>query len=259
MAILIGMAALLALLIILLYERDRAVKRARRLLASKLSEIDEKDRLLASLTRDKKWLIREIHHRIKNNLQMMISLLNMQSEYLNNPTALAAIKESRERMETIAIIHKKLNQAEASGVDMQLYIKELVDAIKDCFAVQENIIFNLDIDPVYLDISQAVPVGLILNEGITNAVKYAYDKDETGIVTVALKLAGATQLELKIADHGKGLPGNVDPGSSNTLGLQLIQLFSEQLDGQLYFSGNKGLELIVTFESSEYNNSTHRE
>ena len=188
---------------------------------------------------------------------MVISLLNTQSEFLNNPSALEAIKESRERMQAIAIIHQKLYQVENSTqVNMRSYVNELVDNIKNSVADTERIYFKVEVDDIDIDISQSVPLGLILNEAITNAVKYAYPGNEKGDISVSLKLTGIRQVQLKIVDHGKGLPAGMDTEHSNSLGLQLIKLFSEQLEGELYFINNNGLEIILNFKTAEYKNVT---
>ena len=200
---------------------------------------------------------------------MVISLLNAQSEFLNNPSARNAIKESRERMQAIAIIHQKLYEVDNSTrVNMRSYINELVENIRNSFVDSNRIYFQTDIDDIDFDISQSVPLGLILNEAITNAVKYAYPKNvrkdspkessrtfgEKGDISISLKRTGIQQVRLEIADHGKGLPAGMDTEHSNSLGLQLIKLFSEQLDGDLYFINNNGLEITLNFKTAEYKN-----
>ena len=265
-----GSIIVLALLLALLYNRYRIKQRSNKQLEVKQQEINEKNTALENLLQDKdeliadkdvlltekEWLVKEIHHRVKNNLQMVISLLNAQSEFLNNPSALNAIRESRERMQAIAIIHQKLYQVDnTTEVNMRSYINELVDNIKNSFDDSGRINFQVDVADIGLDISQSVPLGLILNEAITNAVKYAYPGNEKGIIRISLKLTGPDQLQLKVADNGKGLPANVDTANSNSLGLQLIKLFSEQLDGDLYFINANGLEIILNFKTTEYKNA----
>ena len=260
----IGGAILLLLLLGLIYNRYRSKQKTNKLLQAQQQTINQSNTELKllnneqqKLIKEKEWLIKEIHHRVKNNLQMVISLLNAQSEFLNNPSALEAIKESRERMQAIAIIHQKLYQVENSTqVNMRSYVNELVDNIKNSVADTERIYFKVEVDDIDIDISQSVPLGLILNEAITNAVKYAYPGNEKGDISVSLKLTGIRQVQLKIVDHGKGLPAVMDTEHSNSLGLQLIKLFSEQLEGELYFINNNGLEIILNFKTAEYKNVT---
>jgi two-component sensor histidine kinase len=255
-------AILLMILLGLIYNRYRQKQKTNRLLQSQKDVIDKSNHELQQLNEqqtkllvEKDWLVKEIHHRVKNNLQMVVSLLNAQAEFLEHPSALNAIKESRERMQAIAILHQKLYQLEnTTRINMRYYINELVDNIKDSFADTKRISFRLDVDDVGLDISQSVPLGLILNETITNAVKYAYPKNEDGWIQISLKHHDTDRLQLKVADNGKGLPEGIAAGQSTTLGLQLIKLFSEQLEGELCFVNNNGLEITLNFKTSEISN-----
>ena len=244
---------ILALIIIgLLYRQYRQKQKSNR-------QVMQKNEQLQQLLAEKEWLVKEIHHRVKNNLQMVVSLLNTQTEFLTHPSAIDAIKESRERMQAIAIIHQKLYQLDNSAqVNMRSYINELIDNINHSFADSERIHFKVDVADVSLDISQSVPIGLMLNEAITNAIKYAYPKNEKGSIEVSLKHYDIDKLQVKVADNGKGLPAEVDIKHSNSLGLQLIKLFSEQLDGDLYFLNNNGLEIILNFKSIEVRNFESR-
>jgi len=169
---LIAGAALLALLAAVLYNRYRIKQRMTRRL-EKLSTRQQK------LIKDKEWLLREIHHRVKNNLQIIISLLRLQSGQLKDEAAIGAFEEISARVNAISLVHKKLYQEgqNMASIDMRDYIKELVDFLKEGFSLGSpgrRIGFRLDIGEVYLDVAQCVPLGLILNEAITNAIKYAF-------------------------------------------------------------------------------------
>jgi two-component sensor histidine kinase len=165
-----------------------------------------------------------------------------------------AIRESRERMQAIAILHQKLYRTDTSTrINMRSYVSELVDNIRTSVADTERMEIQVDVAPdIELDISQSVPLGLILNEGITNSIKYAYGENEKGSIRISLQHIGDRQLQLKIADHGKGLPEGLDAEQPHSLGLQLIRLFAEQLEGVLYFINNKGLEINLSFRTAEY-------
>ena len=227
-------------------------------------EINEQNQLLKEsllaqqkLVEDKEWLVKEIHHRVKNNLQMIISLLNAQSEFLEHPSALTAIKESRERMQAVALIHQKLYQpVHGTLINMRDYIREMVDYLGNSFANVKRVNFKLDVEDVSLDVSQAVPLGLILNEAITNAIKYAFPGDQRGTVYILFWHAGKEDLVLEIKDDGKGFPENFDFSNNNSLGLQLIQLFSEQLEGSLKFKSIEGVEISLTFKKFYAENKT---
>ena len=250
----------LALLLGLVYSRYRIKQRLNRQLEQKQQAINEKNTALEQLVREKDtligekdWLVKEIHHRVKNNLQIVISLLNAQTEFLENPSARSAIQESRERMEAIAIIHQKLYQSENNSmIHVRAYIYELVDNLQDCFTNARDIRFLLNIADIVLDISQSIPLGLILNEAITNAIKYAHREGERDIVSISLQPTDAEHIELKIADSGKGLPPGFDWRNSPSLGLQLISLLSQQLCGALCMINKNGLEITLNFKPNRY-------
>jgi two-component system, sensor histidine kinase PdtaS len=251
----IGGIIVLFVMLGMMYNRYRFKQKTNRLLQLQQEDIkgnnlqlqhlnDEQQKLLT----EKEWLVKEIHHRIKNNLQMIISLLNAQSEFLDHPSALNAVKESRERMQAIALIHQKLYQPDQGTViNMDCYIRELVDYLYSSFADAERIHFNLEVEPIQLDVSQSVPVGLILNEAITNVFKYAFQKDEKGNVNIELHHINETDILLKIADNGQGFSKAFDIAESNSLGIQLIKLFAEQLEGNLQFNSSKGVEISLIF------------
>ncbi len=245
--------AILTLLLALLYGRYRIKQRLNNekdmLITEKDTLINEKDSLIA----EKGWLVKEIHHRAKNNLQIVISLLNAQTEFLDSPSARSAIQQSRERMEAIAIVHQKLYQTEDNTlIHVRTYIYELVENLQDSFANARNIHFQLDIADIALDISQSVPLGLILNEAITNAIKYAHREGEYGTVCISLQLIFGDRVELKIADNGRGLSPGLDWKNSASLGLQLINLLAQQLKGELFFLNKNGLEIVLVFKPTWY-------
>jgi two-component sensor histidine kinase len=161
---------------------------------------------------------------------------------------LNAIQDSRERMQAIALIHQKLYQQEQSSlIDMHSYIHELISHLMNSFSNMNRIWFDLDIENIELDISQAVPLGLVLNEAITNAVKYAFPKGANGTVRVRLYRRKGRDIVLKIIDDGVGFPDGFDPESRNSLGMQLMKLFAAQLDGELNFVERDGVEISLRF------------
>ncbi len=201
------------------------------------------------LVEEKEWLVKEIHHRVKNNLQIVISLLNAQSEFLESPTALNAIQESRERMQAIALIHQKLYQPDhGTLINMASYIQDMTYNLQSSFVQTNRIHFSLHAEPIELDVSQAVPLGLILNEVITNAIKYAFPKPATGTITVYLQRKADGHILLRILDNGIGFPEGFEVNVQGSLGIQLIKLFSEQLEGELKFKTNKGVEVTLLFK-----------
>jgi len=247
---------LLAVIAILGFVGLRQKQRRNRILQAHRQQIDSKNLTLESLNhdqalllREKEWLVREIHHRVKNNLQTTIGLLHMQSSYLTNEQALTAIRSSQHRLQAMSLIHQRLYQSEdMTNVEMSSYITELIVFLKESYRGIDNIYFDLQIDPVVLDISLAIPLGLIVNEAITNVIKYAFPDARTGIVTVLLQAAGGEDYTLRIADNGVGLPAHADqiPGKGS-LGLDLMRGLTDQIQGNFHIQSQSGTKITIIF------------
>ncbi|WP_186774440.1 histidine kinase dimerization/phosphoacceptor domain -containing protein [Chitinophaga pinensis] len=242
-------AVLLLLLLILGYNRYRLKQHTNRELQSKQHQINRQNISLKKLIREKDWLVKEIHHRVKNNLQIVVSLLNTQAAHMEEGSALAAIRDSRLRMQAIALLHQKLYQVENAGlIDVSCYINELVGNLRlgcDCV---DDIRFHVEIAPVLLDVSQATPVGLLLNEAITNAIKYAFQGRGKGNISVLFKQLPERMYLLSVADDGVGLPADFKTQRKRgTFGMSLIDTLTQQLDGTLELVNNAGLTLNITF------------
>ncbi|MFC5407694.1 histidine kinase dimerization/phosphoacceptor domain -containing protein [Larkinella bovis] len=227
-----------------LREKDQLICDKEDLLLEKDKLLEEKDTLL----QEREWILKEIHHRVKNNLQVVMSLLNAQASYLTDNVALSAIQESQHRVQAMAMIHQKLYQAEqVARIDMLPYIQEVVTYLNDAYNLPQNIHFQLDVEPVELEVTQAVPLGLIINEAITNALKYAFPQGRTGRLMLALRLLPDRACELRICDDGVGLPVGYDPGQSRSLGMTLMHGFSQQLGGELHVASHAGLSIQLVF------------
>ncbi|MFD1141180.1 histidine kinase dimerization/phosphoacceptor domain -containing protein [Larkinella insperata] len=212
--------------------------------------LSEKNHLLA----EKEWMFKEIHHRVKNNLQVVMSLLNAQARFLSDDAALSAIQDSQHRVQAMALIHQKLYQADqVARIDMAPYIQEVIAYLHDSFNPQQTINFELDIDSIKLDVSQAVPLGLIINEAITNALKYAFPQGRAGRLRLALRQMGNGTYELQISDNGVGLPVGFDPEQSLSLGMTLMHGFSQQLGGELSLDSTAGLSICLVFKDEQLN------
>jgi two-component sensor histidine kinase len=231
----IGGAVLLVLLLALLFNRYNLKRKS--------------NRLLQKLVAEKEWLMKEVHHRVKNNLQIVISLLNMQAHYLKDELTLQAFGDASHRIRAISLIHQKLYQEENMAViNMPDYIRELVSFLSDA-SQGMHVHFVMDLDPVELDASQSVPVGLIINEAITNAFKYAFTREMAAMINISFKAHG-NQLQLSISDNGRGLPAHFDTTTSKTLGFQLMNILSEQLDGHMSVESSQGVLIRVSFEKT---------
>ncbi|MBD0254114.1 MAG: tetratricopeptide repeat protein [Cytophagales bacterium] len=245
---LIGGTLLLAALLGLGYNRYRLKQRSNQLLQDQQQLIHDKNEDLQRLLTEQERLLKEIHHRVKNNLQVVMSLLSSQAASLRDPTALLAIQQSQHRVQAMALIHQKLYQTESvARIPMPDYIAELVDYLQESFDLPPSIRFILQVEPIALDVTQAVPLGLILNEALTNALKYAFADGRPGTVQVSLRHVEAAGYELVIADDGVGLPAAYDPARSRSLGMTLIGGFSRQLEGQLEIVSPPGLRLRLRF------------
>ncbi|WEK37844.1 MAG: sensor histidine kinase [Candidatus Pseudobacter hemicellulosilyticus] len=235
-----GIAAVI-IIAILLYRQNRLKQRSNTIITQKNGQLQD---LLA----DKEWLLKEVHHRVKNNLQIIMSLLNSQSRYIDNEEALMAINDSQRRVQAISLIHQKLYQSDNTySIDMRQYIDELISYAQDGFDTGSRAVIEQDIEPVRLDVSKAIPLGLIINEGIVNAMKYAFPGQHKGIVRISLKHTATEQLLLSITDNGIGLPPDAEITGNSSLGFNLMRGLARQLDGTFTIESNQGLHITIRF------------
>ncbi|MET1055155.1 MAG: histidine kinase dimerization/phosphoacceptor domain -containing protein [Pedobacter sp.] len=249
-----GTLALL-LIIILLYTQFKNRKDANQMLVLHQREITSKNNSMQDLIDkqlkllvEKEWLLKEIHHRVKNNLQVVVSLLNTQVNYTDDAVAVSAIRDSQNRMHSISLIHEKIFQSETvSSIDIRSYIVDLMKFLCDSFHYNQRINFEFEIPSLQFDIVQAMPLGLIINEAMTNIIKYAFPNNEYGKVTIVLEPIGDDYYNFSISDNGIGLPPGFDFESSNTLGMVLMQGLSQQIGGEISISSTEGVSVSVKF------------
>ena len=219
--------------------------------ASKRKKAEEK--LKASL-KEKEILMKEIHHRAKNNLTIISSLLNMQSRYINNKEALDVFKESQNRARSMALIHEKLYRSDdLRKIDFGEYIRSLTVELFNSYQTSHGIKLDMDIDDVDLDISTSVPLALIINEIVTNSLKYAFP-DNVGNISVSFNKK-ADGLQLIVGDNGIGFPGDLDFKNTNSLGMQLVNSLTEQINGNIELERTEGTKFIINFKEESYGNS----
>jgi len=194
--------------------------------------------------------MREIHHRVKNNLQIIASLLSAQSEFLLDRTALRAMADSQHRVKAMSLIHQKLyNSQNLSTVDMAEYIGDLVYYLRESHDLQRKVIFNLEIAKIRLDVSKAVPIGLILNEAITNAFKYAFLDGDDARMSICLT-AVENLITLEVSDNGRGLPDEFNISQSKSFGMILMRGMAEDLEGNFLIKSDHGTIISVNFMNS---------
>lgn len=191
---------------------------------------------------EKDILLKEIHHRVKNNLNIISSLFNLQmNESSQNEELNSILLASQNRIHTMARVHEQLyNEESFSYINISTYISSLVPEILSAYGSVSHIKLKIDVDEVHFPLTQAIPCGLIINELITNAYQHAFPDEREGKITVSLKLEGKQNCVLKVHDNGVGLPHNFVPHQSETLGMQLIHGLCEQLNGQIDFVENSG-------------------
>jgi two-component sensor histidine kinase len=235
-----------------LQAQHRELQAHQQVLHAQQTEIHHKNQDLQRLLDEKERLMKEIHHRVKNNLQVVMSLLNSQASYLSDNAALSAIQQSQHRVQAMALIHQKLYQAEGiARIPIADYIQEVVAYLQESYELPQPIGFDVQVEPIELDVIQAVPLGLIINEAITNSLKYAFPGGRTGRVSLGFLRLDKASYQLTIRDDGVGLPPDFDPSRSQSLGMTLIEGFSDQLGGQLSLISQGGLTIQLTFSEKE--------
>lgn len=204
-----------------------------------------KNRMLQDQNEEKEFLLKEIHHRIKNNLEIVSSLLALQSARMKDPNSIEAIHKSRQRIESMGLIHQKLYQGKSlSTIEMKGYFRELSDHLLSSFDESERVQITCAMEPMELNVDMAVPIGLIVNELLTNSLKYAFPGGRSGEIRVTLREASGS-LFLTVSDNGVGNPVKGSPVGTG-FGSHLILLLVRQLDGKMNTNPDKGL--TVTFE-----------
>jgi two-component sensor histidine kinase len=242
-----GLISLLAIIGLLIYHSRHRYQSHKRL-AEQQKQIQEKNDSLQNLVTEKDWLIKEIHHRVKNNFHTVIGLLGTQAQYLKTPEAIQAIANSQHRVHTMSLIHQKLYQSENfSLVNMPDYIYELVSYLKGYMDTSNRIRFDLQIERTDLDVGYALPLGLILNEGITNALKYAFPDDREGTIIISLKEKVNNEFTLIIADDGVGISSDLDFLKPISMGTNLIKGLSEDIGGTFTIERNQGTQIHISF------------
>ncbi len=211
------------------------------------------EKIKASLL-EKDVLLREIHHRVKNNLQIISSLLNLQSRHIEDATALDMFKESRNRVRSMALVHEKLYRSDdLAKVDFCEYIRRLGSHLFMAYGINSNTVeLDVDVKDVFLDINTSIPCGLIINELISNSLKHAFKDRTRGKIRVVLESQNNDKFRLVVSDNGVGFPKKFDLTKTESLGLQLVTMLIEQLQGKLVIERNLGTSFEIYFKKLDY-------
>jgi two-component sensor histidine kinase len=253
------LCVVLALLVItcLIYNGFRRNKKSNLKLQHQQSEINLQNISLHDLNHnqqlllnEKEWLIREIHHRVKNNLQTTMSLLNMQTAYLSNIDAIAAISSSQRRMYAMALVHQELyHSANLASINMKVYMRELVNYLCESFGRNDEIKVQLFTEAIQLNLATAIPIGLIINEAVTNCIMYAFPNAKRGTITIKFTTHDNEDFILSIEDDGIGLPKSINYETTRSLGLNLIKGLTDQIQGSLEIQSLPGMLLKIRFNN----------
>lgn len=209
------------------------------------------DKIKASLN-EKETLLKEIHHRVKNNLQIISSLLRLQSRRIDNRQTIELVSESQNRVKSMALVHEQLYQSSnLAEVNLQKYIQTLTSNLLSSYSINSHRInLAIDVEPISLGVDLAIPCGLIINELISNCLKYAFPKGRVGKINVNLHSGENNCFILIIKDNGVGLPAKLQPHTANTLGLQLVHRLTRQLGGEIRINRDQGTEFQIIAQLS---------
>ncbi len=233
---------------------DRAKTLAERV-ADRTAELDEKNRLLQQEVetrteaqsqlelslQEKEVLLKEVYHRVKNNLQIISSLFSLQSEYVRDPRALSILEEGKNRVRAMALIHQNFYQLERlSEVDLEAYVSTLVRELLVAYQAQQRVEIDLSVEDCGLSLDTAILCGLLLNESISNAIEHGFPNNEKGRVCIDMFPLNRETYCLRVCDNGIGLPADFDLNSKRTLGIRLTRALTRQLKGELKIASQDG-------------------
>ena len=217
-----------------------------------ITRIKETEEQLKKSVHEKEILLKEIHHRVKNNLQVISSILKLQSSYVKDPKIIELLKECRNRISSMAFIHATLYMTkDFTNINFSEYIGNLAGNLQQSYTSREKkILLKLDIPRLYLHIDDAIPCGLIINELLSNSFKYAFEKKKRGVIGIVVKVK-KENIILAISDDGVGMPKSVDYKNTESLGLQLVISLVEQLGGTIKLERGKGTKYVIAFKKTK--------
>lgn len=215
-----------------------------------ITERKHAEEQLKESLKEKEILLREIHHRVKNNMQVISSLLMLQEELSEDEQVIEMLKDSQNRIISMALIHEKLYRSENfSKIDLKEYIDDLVSGLFQSYGISEDkVALNINAENVLLGIDSAIPCGLIINELVSNSLKHAFPEDECGEINIFIRSTDEDMIELLIGDNGVGIPEDLDFRKTESLGLPIVKVLVEkQLHGEIILNRDKGTEFKIKF------------
>lgn len=232
-------------------EKEALVGQLQSINADLEARVQRRTRALTAALLEREVLLKEVHHRVKNNLQIISSLLSMQARTLAGGASRDAVEECQARVQAIALIHEQLYRSKDYGrLAFSEYARNLASSVFVVAGVsKEAVSLELAVEDVVLPVGKAISCGLVLNELITNALRHGFPGGRSGWIQVEVSAIGETHLRLAVRDNGIGLPAEIDVGRSKSLGLQLVHTLAEQLDAVLEVDGRAGASFQLTFPS----------
>jgi two-component sensor histidine kinase len=221
---------------------------ARKLLESNQKKLEIREQQIKSSLEEKEVLLKEIHHRVKNNMQIISSLLSLQSRYVKDEDDGEIFKECQNRVRSMAMIHENLYRSpNLAEINLQEYLQSLITGLFSSYGANPQLIITqMDLEKVSVDIDKFISCGLIINELISNSLKYAFPSNE-GEITLSLRRLDGNELEMVVADDGVGFPENLDFRRTESLGLQLVNNLVKQLDGEIELENTRGTKFTIKF------------
>lgn len=218
-------------------------------LAFEITARKETEDKLRDTIKEKEILLKEVHHRVKNNLQVISSILSLQASYVNDLKTLEILKESQDRIKTMSFVHESLYQdSDFSSIKLGDYVSTLAQNLIYSYKSDDYLVkLDTKFDEIYLNLYQAIPCGLIVNELVSNALKHAFKKTNKGKLSIYI-FKKANSIFLNICDNGVGMPDNISIDNTETLGFQLVHALVDQLDGTINVNNKNGTEYLIKFE-----------
>ncbi len=232
-------------------ERTAALSKVNEDMRKEIKERKKAEEQISESLQEKVVLLREIHHRVKNNLQVISSLLNLQSGYIEDRKSLEIFRESQNRVRSMALIHEKLYQSkDLNKIEFSEYVESLTKDLFNSYNIDpDRIALRCELEGTFLEIDTAILCGLIINELVSNSLKHAFPAGRKGEVFIGLSNLGDNQYSLILRDNGIGFPANIDFRKTDSLGLQLVTTLTEQLSGQIILNRNGCTEFKINFAS----------
>jgi len=219
-----------------------------------ITELRNAENLIKNSLNEKDVLLREIHHRVKNNMQIISSLLNIQSDYIEDKKARLIFKESQNRIRSMTLVHENLYQSnDLAQINLGEYIKNLTQELLISFKKDPiNIKINVNFENIMLNMDTIIPCGLIITELVTNSLKYAFPDNQPGKINIDFKSIGKEEFMLCVGDNGIGIPEGMDFKENKTLGIMLVNSLVNQLDGTIKLDRSHGTLFKIKFRELKY-------